>query len=490
MSWKKYGGINNYEAMSDLTVNNLTADHTISKYDIYSYEGIINYLYALDLLNAKNISVLEEEVYLDASRSEFLYGYLDPITNYGNIGINTKTAQATLDIRGDNPLALNVYADSSYNQNIIARNNNSQAISVYVDNGYSQLQFASTDSFIRDISGILYSNDYVLDNTLTVKGTSTLYEEVYLDASQNEYLYGTGGNIGINTRTPQATLDISGSNPNSLNVYSDASYNRNIIAQNVTNRILSVYVDDSIGQLRFPGANITEQNGIIYLNKFDASYGNVQDLSANNATINSLSIGTLTSLSDVSINILPNVDNIYFGTDASYIELGNENTVINIQGTQKVKVLESDSINNNGDISTNSLTANTVTATDGVFTTITAGQIIYETSNNVVYDTLTIGVCDVSDSLTIDANANFNAIGDVCMNNVYISGPLTSTGEAHFTNIDVSNLDVTNLNVTNDTNLNNLATSGTVNINNGASITGGATVVGDLNCQQSTIVQW
>ena len=41
MSWKKYGGTNNYEAMSDLTVNNLVADHTISKYDVYSYGGFV-----------------------------------------------------------------------------------------------------------------------------------------------------------------------------------------------------------------------------------------------------------------------------------------------------------------------------------------------------------------------------------------------------------------------------------------------------------------
>ena len=42
MSWKQYGGINNYEKTSDLTVNNLVSDHLVSKYDISSYEGTIN----------------------------------------------------------------------------------------------------------------------------------------------------------------------------------------------------------------------------------------------------------------------------------------------------------------------------------------------------------------------------------------------------------------------------------------------------------------
>ena len=489
MSWKKYGGINNYEAMSDLTVNNLVADHTISKYDVYSYEGVINYLYALDLLNAKNISVLEEEVYLDASRSEYLYGYLDPLTNFGNIGVNTKTAQATFDIQGDNPISLNVFTSAIYNQNIIARNVDSQAISVYVDNSFSQLHFASENSFITDVDNVLYSNDYVLNNTLTVQGITTLYEEVYLDASRSEYLYGRNGNIGINTKTPEATLDIVGPNPYSLNVYSDSSFNRNIIARNSTNRSVKVYVDNAIGELQFPGANITEQNGVIYFNYLDASYGNFVDLSANNGTINTLEIGVLKSTNKSTINILPDVSNIYVGTGASYIELGNENTVVNIQGTQKVKDLESNNIQNSLNITTDTLDANTITATTGVFNRINITEHI-DVSLNVNYSSISIGDGDVSNNLTILEHATFYSIGDACMNSVHINGPLTSSGQASFANIDVNNLDVTNLNVENNTTLKNLSTSGTVNINNSATITGGATVIGDLNCQQSTIVQW
>tara|TARA_B100001173_G_scaffold281793_1_gene266223 strand:+ start:2168 stop:3637 length:1470 start_codon:yes stop_codon:yes gene_type:complete len=489
MSWKKYGGVNNYEAMSDLTINNLVADHTISKYDVYSYEGVINYIYALDLLNAKNISVLEEEVYLDASRSEYLYGYLDPSTNFGNIGVNTKTAQSTVDIRGDNPLSLNVFTSAPYNQNIIARNNDSQAISVYVDNSFSQLHFASEDSFITDVSNVLYSNDYVLNNTLTVQGITTLYEEVYLDASRSEYFYGTNGNIGINTKTPQATLDIVGTNPYSLNVYSNTSFNQNIIARNSSNRSVNVYVDNTIGELQFPGANITEKNGIIYLSNLDASYGNFVDLSANTGTINTLEIGVLKSINQSTINILPDVSNIYVGTGASYIELGNENTVVNIQGTQKVKDLESNNIQNSLNITTDTLDANTVTATRGVFDTINITEQL-DISVNMAYSSITIGDGDVSNNLTILENATFYSIGDACMNSVHIIGPLTSAGQSSFSNIDVTNLDVTNLNVTNNTSLKNLSTSGTVNINLHSYINDGVTVVGDLNCQQSTIIQW
>jgi len=186
---------------------------------------------------------------------------------------------------------------------------------------------------------------------------------------------------------------------------------------------------------------------------------------------------------------LPDVSNIYVGTGASYIELGNENTVVNIQGTQKVKDLESNNIQNSLNITTDTLDANTITATTGVFNRINITENI-DVSLNVNYSSISIGDGDVSNNLTILEHATFYSIGDACMNSVHINGPLTSSGEASFSNIDVSNLDVTNLNVTNNTTLKNLSTSGTVNINNGATIIGGATVIGDLNCQQSTIVQW
>ena len=68
MSWKKYGGTNNYEAMSDLTVNNLVADHTISKYDVYSYGGFVEVFRLIERSNEQKVhAIFAESSYTEAS---------------------------------------------------------------------------------------------------------------------------------------------------------------------------------------------------------------------------------------------------------------------------------------------------------------------------------------------------------------------------------------------------------------------------------------
>lgn len=375
MSWKKYGGINNFEKMSDLTVNNLVADHTTSKYDFYSYEGVINYLYGVDLLNAKNISVLQEEVYLDVSMSEYLYGYL------GNIGVNTKTPVATFDISGTNPLTLNVYADSSYNQNIIARNKNNRKISVYVNNSYAQLQF--------------------------------------------------------------------------------------------------------------PDANITERNGVI----------SIETLSATDASINTLAVGELLSMSDISINLLNNVDKIYFGTNASYIEVGSANTDIRFNGSHNVDVLtattlNTTTINNSQKITTNSIdandiSANSIVANNATFDTVNVNTLSLENielPQNVTISNLTVDDVSVNDILTIPVDAKLIAYGDISANNMYVSGNLTVDGTTTLRLL--VNESVQDLTVTNDASFNDVTVNGTFTTNSTVAINDGATIVGDLNCTASTIIQW
>ena len=73
-----------------------------------------------------------------------------------------------------------------------------------------------------DVSGTLYvynGNTYLMQN-LDVSGHIYLRNELYLGNSFNSYLYGTDvyGNVGVNTRTPIATLDISSQYPFAFNV--------------------------------------------------------------------------------------------------------------------------------------------------------------------------------------------------------------------------------------------------------------------------------
>ena len=73
-----------------------------------------------------------------------------------------------------------------------------------------------------DVSGTLYvynGNSYLMQN-LDVSGHIYLRKELYLGNSFNSYLYGTdtSGNIGVNTHTPIASLDISSQYPFAFNV--------------------------------------------------------------------------------------------------------------------------------------------------------------------------------------------------------------------------------------------------------------------------------
>jgi hypothetical protein len=92
-----------------------------------------------------------------------------------------------------------------------------------------------------DISGNIYG-----------KSNFTLYDKLYLgsDASAS-YFFGDASGFGLNVEKPLAALDICGNYIEVLNVFSNQTENRNIIARNLGRRGISVYTSDTSSNICF-----------------------------------------------------------------------------------------------------------------------------------------------------------------------------------------------------------------------------------------------
>jgi hypothetical protein len=157
-SWKNYGGIHKLNNFNNMSVYSFAADVFTLRQSVYGL---------FDICGELHVS--------------------------GNANIDTN-------IRGNNLVVLN---DTSTNRLFV------KDISIHYDN--------------VDISGgnllVQGGNVFLLQN-MDVSGHIYLRKELYLGNSFQSYLYGTDtvGNIGINTRTPIAALDISSQYPFAFNV--------------------------------------------------------------------------------------------------------------------------------------------------------------------------------------------------------------------------------------------------------------------------------
>jgi len=157
MSWKGYGGVHKLDVNNNITAYSFVADiFTLRK----SYYG------TFDICGELHVS--------------------------GNARIDH-------DIQGNNVIVIN---DTSTNRLFVVNKT-----------------FHYNDV---DISGnlIQHTGNVYLRENIDVSGHIYLRKELYLGNSFNAYLYGTdiSGNIGINTHTPIATLDISSQYPFAFNV--------------------------------------------------------------------------------------------------------------------------------------------------------------------------------------------------------------------------------------------------------------------------------
>jgi photosystem II stability/assembly factor-like uncharacterized protein len=177
-SWKKYGGIDNFDKSNHITVNSIVADYfTIKKQFVGDFDicgnvivgkqlvvdgvAIINGIMrtrSVDMsgdLAVNNIDCryngrfnnMEVNNDLKMSNSQFIYG------DVSGIGINNRNPKATLDISGNSMASINVYTSNPINRSVLSHNGNHNGIALWSDNTSSYIDFfVKTDISINNTS--------------------------------------------------------------------------------------------------------------------------------------------------------------------------------------------------------------------------------------------------------------------------------------------------------------------------------------------------
>jgi hypothetical protein len=124
-----------------------------------------------------------------------------------------------------------------------------------------KLNVTGKSSFYNSIhvkDNIDISKNINVDGDVIIKGNalfnttqSVFYNKLYLGLDNTQYFYGSIQGIGVNVENPNATLDICGNRVEVLNIFSDLSTNRNIIASNMHHNGIAVCVDNSNASIDF-----------------------------------------------------------------------------------------------------------------------------------------------------------------------------------------------------------------------------------------------
>ena len=177
-SWKKYGGINHFEQLTNINSTNLVVDHLSLR---FPYEGIFSICGELivsgdsfldndltiqgNTYSEKNVFITENlyvvgntglSADLNVRGNTYLYNPLFLVGNTGKgtmyfvgdttgVSMNKQNPEAILDIYGSRPEVLNVYSNQYYTTNILARNKLNYGITLTSDILSSNINFYHKD---------------------------------------------------------------------------------------------------------------------------------------------------------------------------------------------------------------------------------------------------------------------------------------------------------------------------------------------------------
>jgi carbonic anhydrase/acetyltransferase-like protein (isoleucine patch superfamily) len=155
------------------------------------------------------------------------------------------TINGNLTVGNVNALSINI-VNLSVNDILIRGNITAQQNSTFLGNVN-----LNGNTFVN--GNILFNNNISTTTDLTVGGNisighnATIFGNIYIPPN---YIINTINGIGINT-TPIATLDISGNNQQSLNLFSNQTSTFNVIAQNKANKGILVTTNSTTNSIQF-----------------------------------------------------------------------------------------------------------------------------------------------------------------------------------------------------------------------------------------------
>jgi cytoskeletal protein CcmA (bactofilin family) len=314
-SWRKYGGTNHIDGITDLRVNSLVTNYFTILKQITNDIDISGNLIVQDRLNVYgdvsfnqdltvegNVHIYND---LDVSGNVSIYKNLDISGNltvlnhlyfqnyptnvymYGNdfgIAINKEIPEADFDICGNNPCILNVKSNLAETHNILARNKDNRGIMLSVDACNSTLGFyydnslninnlnAIPDAYMQyNSGGVLHidaldhvqivSNLIVTDNSANVVNDAVL--TVYNDLENDKYLYYTYDVSSVYTGTAICGVAVDASANISINLITKNSELGGAIyggayPKNIKRAMLSLGTTDFSNHIYNPAQTIVE----------------------------------------------------------------------------------------------------------------------------------------------------------------------------------------------------------------------------------------
>jgi len=255
-SWKKYGGLDNFDKSNHITVNSIVADYfTVKKQFVGDFDVCGNliarqqllvdgsasiygklYTRSVDIsgdLAVNNINCIYNASFtninvsndLNMKNNQFIHG------DVSGIGINNRNPIATLDIAGNNVSSVNVYTSNNKNRNILANNYEHNGIALWCDDSSTGIDFFVTTDISINNTGFDGRIQY------DIAGNLLLDAEKYVNIIPQLVISDLSSDIVYN----DSIVTIHGDNSSNLFNY-DSYRNNNAFVQNA---ITTVTMDNS-----------------------------------------------------------------------------------------------------------------------------------------------------------------------------------------------------------------------------------------------------